>query len=166
MTTPALTAWLTSLVQTTLTSLLQRISQTCAPSPIAPEIDTPPGVSPAQSSIPGVSLETEDSPIFCTNVATTLGKRKEGPAEDDVTTPNSKEKVPPWPVPTSNNQQVISKPGEWPCNPSTGAVTTPQPTSPLRDHHWPTRPIQVLDQILIRKKIFWHQQVYCQSQAQ
>ena len=42
MTTPVLTARLMSLVQTTLTSLLQRISQTYAPSPIAPEIDTPP----------------------------------------------------------------------------------------------------------------------------
>ena len=95
MSTPVLTARLSLLVQTPPTSLLQRISQTRAPSPIAPEIDTPPRGSPARSTSPGVSLGTEDSPITRTNVSTALGKRKEGPAEEDeVMTPNPQEKVP------------------------------------------------------------------------
>ena len=95
MSTPVLAARLSLLVQTPPTSLLQRISQTRAPSPIVPEIDTPPRGSPAQSSSPGVSLGTEDSPVTCTNVATAFGKIKEGPAEEDeVMTPNSQEKVP------------------------------------------------------------------------
>ena len=124
MLTPMLAARLSSPVQTPLTSLLQRISQTHAPSPIAPEIDTPPRGSPARSSTPGVSLGTEDSPITHTNVTTALGKRKEGPAEEDeVMMPNPQEKVPSQPVPLSNNS--ISNPGERPRIPSTGNVTTP-----------------------------------------
>jgi len=124
MSTPVLTARLSSPVQTPPTSLLQRISQTRAPSPIAPEIDTPPRGSPARSSSPGVSLGTEDLPVLTTKDVTTLGKRKEGPAEEDeVTTPNSKEKVPSQPVPLSNNP--ISNPGERPRNPSIPNVISP-----------------------------------------
>ena len=153
MSTPVLAARLLSPVQTPPTSLLQRISQTCTPSPIVPEINTPPRGSPARSSSPGVSLGTEDSPVTRTNVVTALGKRKEGPAEEDeVMMPNPQEKVPSQPVPLSNNS--ISNPGECPRNPSTGNVTTPRPASPLRDHHRPTRPIQVLDQISNKEKDF------------
>ena len=95
MSTPVLAARLSSPIQGLPTSLLQRISQTCAPSPIVPEIDTPPRGSPARSSSPSVFLGTEDSPVTHTNVATALGKRKEGPAEEDeVTTPDSQEKAP------------------------------------------------------------------------
>ena len=47
MSTPVLAARLSSPVQTPPTSLLQRISKPHNPSPIAPEIDTPPQVSPA-----------------------------------------------------------------------------------------------------------------------
>ena len=86
MSTPVLAAQLMLLVQTPLTSLLQRISQTHAPSLIAPEIDTPTRVSPARSSSPGVFLGTEDLPVTCTNVTTALGKRKEGPAQEDNAT--------------------------------------------------------------------------------
>ena len=153
MSTPVLAARLSSPVQTPLTSLLQRISQTCAPSPIAPEIDTPPRGSPARSSSPGVSLGREDSPVTRTNVATVLGKRKEGPAEEDeVTMPNSQDKVPSRPVPLSNNS--VSNPGERPCNSSTSNVITPRPASPLRDHRQPMCPIQVLDQISNKEKDF------------
>ena len=150
MSTPVLAARLSSPVQTPLTSLLQRISQTRTPSPIAPKIDTPPRGSPAS---PGVSLGTEDSPVTRTNVSTALGKRKEGPAEEDeATTPNPQEKVPSRPIPLRNNS--ISNPGERPCNPSAGNVITPRPASPLRDHHRPMRPIQVLDQIPNKEKNF------------
>ena len=153
MSTPVLAARLLSPVQTPPTSLLQRISQTHAPSPIAPEIDTPPRGSPARSSSLGVSLGTEDSPVTRTNVSTALGKRKEGPAqEDEVTTPNSQEKVPSRPIPLSNNS--ISNPGERPRNPSAGNVITPRPASPLRDHRRPTHPIQVLNQIPNKEKDF------------
>ena len=121
MSTPVLAARLSSPVQTPPTSLLQRISQTRAPSPIAPEIDTPPQGSPARSTSPSVSLGTEDSPVTCTNVSTALEKRKEGPAEEDeVMTPNSQEKVPSRPIPLSNNS--ISDPGERPHIPSAGNV--------------------------------------------
>ena len=107
----------------------------------------------ARSSSPGVSLGTEDSPITRTNVSTALGKRKEGPAEEDeVMTLNHQEKVPSRPVPFSNNS--VSNPGECPCNPSTGNLTTPQPASPLRDHYRPMHPVQVLDQIPNKKKDF------------
>ena len=76
-----------------------------------PEIDTPPQVSPVQSSSPSVSLGTEDSPVTHTNVATALEKRKEGPAEEEeVMTPHTQDKVPSQPVPLSNNS--ISNPGE------------------------------------------------------
>ena len=153
MSTPVLAARLSSPVQTPPTSLLQRISQTRAPSPIAPEIDTPPRGSPARSSSPGVSLGTEDSPVTRTNVSTALGKRKEGPAEEDeVTTPNPQEKVPSRPIPLRNNS--ISDPGERPRNPSAGNVITPRPVSPLRDHRRPMHPIQVLDQIPNKEKDF------------
>ena len=155
MSTPVLAARLSSPVQTPPTSLLQRISQTRAPSPIAPEIDTPPRGSPARSSSPGVSLGTEDSPITRTNVSTALGKRKEGPAEEDeVATPNSKEQVPSRPIPLTNNPNPISNLGERPRIPSAGNVVTPRPASPLRDHRRPTRPIQVLDQIPSKEKDF------------
>ena len=86
MSTPILAAWLTLPVQAPSTSLLQRISHTCAPSLIAPEIDTPPQVSPARSPSPGVSLGTEDSFITHTNAVTTLEKRKKGPAQEDNVT--------------------------------------------------------------------------------
>ena len=153
MSTPVLAARLSLPVQTPPTSLLPRISHTRTPSPIAPEIDTPPRGSPAQSSSPGVSLGTEDSPVTRTNVVTALGKRKEGPAEEDeVMMPNPQEKVPSQPVPLSNNS--ISNPGERPRNPSTGNVTTPRPASPLRDHRRPMHPIQVLDQIPNKEKDF------------
>ena len=124
MLTTVLAARLSLLVQTPPTSLLQRISQTRAPSPIAPEIVTPPRGSPARSSSPSVSLGTEDLPVTRTNVATALGKRKEGPTEEaEVTMPNPQEKVPSRPVPLSNNS--VSNPGERPRNSSTGNVTTP-----------------------------------------
>ena len=124
MLTPVLAAQLSLLVQTPPTSLLQRISHTRAPSSIAPEIDTPPQGSPARSSSPGVSLGIEDSPVTHTNALTALGKRKEGPAEEDeVTTPNSQAKVPSRPIPLSNNS--ISNPGEHPRNPSAGNVIIP-----------------------------------------
>ena len=84
---------------------------------------------------------------------TVLGKRKEGPAEEDeATTPNFQEKVPSRPVPLSNNP--VSNPGEHPRNLSTSNVITPRPASPLRDHHQPTHPIQVLDQIPNKEKDF------------
>ena len=47
MSAPVLAARLSLPVQGLPTSLLQRISQTRTPSPIAPEIDTPPQGSPA-----------------------------------------------------------------------------------------------------------------------
>ena len=150
MSTPVLAARLSSPVQGPPTSLLQRISQTRAPSPIAPEIDTPPRGSPAQSTSPGVSLGTKDSPVITTKDATTSGKRKEGPAEEDkVMMPNSRETVPSRPVPTSNNP--TSKSGD--CS-LTGNVTTFQPASPLRDHCRPTCPIQLLKQIPNKEKDF------------
>ena len=137
MTTPVLTARLMSLVQTTLTSLLQRISQTYAPSPIAPEIDTPPWVSPAWCSSPSVFLGTKDSPILHTNVTTTLGKRKEGPAQEDDTT----------------TEKVLTQAISNPKNPVTSRPA-PQPASPLWDHHWPTHPIQIIEQIPTKEKDF------------
>ena len=61
--------------------------------------------------------------------------------------PNSQEKVPSQPVPLSNNP--VSNPGECPRNFSTSNAITP-----LRDHHRPTHPIQVLDQIPNKEKDF------------
>ena len=137
MSTPVLAAQPSLPVQTPPTSLLQRMSQTCTPSPIAPEIDTPPQGSPVRTSSPGVSLGTEDLPITHTNVATTLGKRKEGPAQEDDAT---MEKV---------LTQTVSDPKN-----NVNTRPAPQPASPLQDHHRPTCPIQVLDQIPSKEKEF------------